>query len=164
MRTETFAEAVGLTPPLWSDDQVITVRTQCMDILAELLDEPVGIFNHLTGAKLSRRDRWKLAALTLLECRGHHGAHLVHGWAWHELTPWEPIRHAWCEFPDVPFWSDGVEELLTVCVDFTQIAANVLPAPVYYSRVLIEKPLYRYTYEEMLMWARRTKSDGPWQI
>lgn len=136
----------------------------CHTFAQDLRDEPVTTFEHICPTKLTRRDCFSLAILTLLESSDNSEARLVHGWVRDSFNPGRYVEHAWCEFPAVATYSDGTEAPITVVVDYSQLDENarIWPREEIYKAMGVRDCKY-FTHAEAVALALRFGCDGPWK-
>jgi hypothetical protein len=134
---------------------------RCHQFADDLRNEEVTDFKHVTDLKLTRKDCFTLALLTLTTSE-NQDCRLVHGWVTSSFTG-ESIQHAWCEMPAIATYDDGSEGPIIVAIDLTQVdvRARVIPAEMLYEKIKAHD-LKRFTKAEAVALAIATGHDGPW--
>lgn len=135
----------------------------CHTFAADLRDEIVTEFAHLTTQILTRKDCYSLAALTLMDSPNNDKARLVHASVVNLLEPGTRTGHAWTEFPAIGTYEDRSEGPIIVVSDYSQVdeRARFMPQDEYY-KLLQPVDIRRFTRDEMIAMAQRYGNDGPW--
>ncbi len=135
----------------------------CNIFAEDLRDEPVTMFAHLTPRRLTKRDAFSLAALTLFESAHNPHARLVHGIARNSFNPGEYVQHAWCEFPATVTYDNGMRGPSAVVCDYSQPDERMyfILRDQFYTQMGV-RDTKRFTRDEMIARAKAGLNDGPW--
>lgn len=135
----------------------------CHVFAEDLRDEPVTLFAHLTPTKLTKRDCFSLAILTLLDSPDIPEGLLVHGLLRDSWKPGQWNQHAWCEFPATAIYADDSEGPITVVCDYSQPdeRAYLVPRDLFYAQTGACHMKY-FTRSEAVARALKAGNDGPW--